>query len=236
MKALLVRVAADQSVVGGEWNGPVDSETKEFVYVSIPDDSTMRAGLEKPYRLLEPALARFGQRLPMHLVDRNMHLDPDFNHLTYGDCRERAKQIGSKLRKGDLLVFYSGLQDIRSRERLVYAVIGLLVIDQIEPASQVQPEDWDSNAHTRRIPECITDDIVVRAIPTVSGRLERCIPIGEWRNKAYRVTKPLLDEWDGPSIKDGYLQRSARLPELPDASRFYCWFQRQSPVLVQRNN
>ena len=22
-----------------------------------------------------------------------MHLDPDFDHLTYGDCRERAKQI-----------------------------------------------------------------------------------------------------------------------------------------------
>jgi len=86
MKGLLVRVAADQSEGGGNWNGPVDSETGEFVYVSIPDDSTMRAGLEKPYRLLEPALARFGQRLPMHLGDRNMHLDPDFSHLTYGDC------------------------------------------------------------------------------------------------------------------------------------------------------
>jgi hypothetical protein len=48
VKGLLVRVAADQSEGGGNWNGPVDSETGEFVYVSIPDDSTMRAGLEKP--------------------------------------------------------------------------------------------------------------------------------------------------------------------------------------------
>jgi hypothetical protein len=86
MKGLLVRVAVDQSVGGGKWNGPVDSETKEFVYVSIPDDNPMRAGLEKPYRLLEPALAQFCLPLPPLLANRNMHLDPDFNHLSYGDC------------------------------------------------------------------------------------------------------------------------------------------------------
>ncbi|SRR5437867_7523945 len=236
MRALLVRVAADKSAGGGRWNGPVNSETNEFVYVSIPEEKTMRAGLEKPYRLLEPALARFGRTLPMSLADRHMHLDPDFTHLTYGDCRERAKQIASKLQKGDLLVFYSGLQDIRGRERLVYALIGLFVIDRIESASQVRPEDWDCNAHTRRIPELVTDDIVVRANPRVSGRLERCIPIGEWRNRAYRVTKPLLDAWGGLSIKDGYLQRSARLPEFKDTERFYRWFKNQGMALVSRNN
>jgi len=134
------------------------------------------------------------------------------------------------------MVFYSWLQDIRSHERLVYALIGLFVIDRIESASQVQPEDWDSNAHTRRIPECITDDIVVRANPGVSGRLERCIPIGEWRDRAYRVTKPLLDAWGGLSIKDGYLQRSARLPEFRDTERFYRWFKNQGVALDSRIN
>ncbi len=69
-----------------------------------------------------------------------------------------------------------------------------------------------------------------------SGRLARCIPIAEFRDRAYRVTKPLLKEWGGITVNDGYLQRSARLPEFNDAARFYKWFQRQKPKLLPRNN
>jgi hypothetical protein len=36
-------------------------------------------------------------------------LDPDFEHLTYGDQGQRAAQIKQKLGPGDLLVFYAGL-------------------------------------------------------------------------------------------------------------------------------
>jgi len=38
-------------------------------------------------------------------------------------------------------------------------------------------------------------DIVVRAKSGVSGRLTQCIPIGEWRDRAYRVRKDLLKTW-----------------------------------------
>ena len=38
-------------------------------------------------------------------------------------------------------------------------------------------------------------DVIVRAQPGCSGRLRRCIPIGEFREQAYRVTRPTLEAW-----------------------------------------
>jgi hypothetical protein len=42
--------------------------------------------------------------------------------------------------------------------------------------------------------------------------------------------------WGGLSVKDGYLQRSARLPKFKDAGRFYRWLLAQGIPLIQRNN
>lgn len=235
MKGLLVRVAADQSEGGGYWNGPVDSGSGRFVYVAIPESSLSHPNLNKPYAGVSPALASFGSSLPAHLAKQDMHLDPDFKHLTYGDGRERAKQIRSKLTAGDLIVFYGGLRDVHPSPRLVYAIIGLYVVDDIVSATSVPRSRWDENAHTR-LTSLGADDIVVRASPRVSGRLERCLPIGEYRERAYRVSPGLLTAWGGLSVNNGYLQRSARLPEFSDANKFYKWFQRQGVSLIPRNN
>ena len=94
MKALLVRVGADRSAGGGSWNGPVDGESGEFAYVAIPETSRVHIGMEKPYSSLAPILARFRVDLPAHLRLQHMHLDPDLQHLTYGDQLERAKTGG----------------------------------------------------------------------------------------------------------------------------------------------
>ena len=93
---------------------------------------------------------------------------------------------------------------------------------------------WHEKAHTRRQPP--SGDIVVRARSGFSGRLRRCIPIGEFRARAYRVRRDLLREWGDLDVKDGYIQRSARLPEFRDAARFYRWFLPQRPALVAENN
>ena len=164
-----------------------------------------------------------------------MHLDPDFEHLTYGDQGERAKQIRSSLGRDDLILFYAGLADVRGATRLVYALIGLLVVEEIVPAVDVPPEQWDCNAHCRRLAPGASD-IVVRGRAGSSGRLRRCLPIGEYRDRAYRVRRDLLVEWGGLSVKDGYLQRSARLPRFLDPHRFMAWLESQGPVLMQANN
>lgn len=236
MKGLLVRVGADQSEGGGFWNGPVDSQDGQFVYVSIPESRPVRADLNKPYAALRTTLDAFGHPLPGHLAGRDMHLDPDFDHLAYGDQGRKGKQLLATIGTGDLLVFYAGLRDVHSRHGLVYALIGLFVVDGIVLARDVPEERRHENAHTRRVLEAGADDVIVRGRPEVSGRLQRCIPIGDYRDRAYRVWPHVLKEWGGLSVRGGYLQRSARLPEFLHASRFQDWFRAQGVGLVQRNN
>lgn len=230
MRGLLIRVGID--LTDGNWNAPVDAATGEFAYVTITEVKQLRPGLARFYDEFAPAIAKFGLELPPHLKGLPTHLDPDFSTLTYGDQGRRAKQI-SQLGSGDLLAFFASLRDVRSGS-LLYVLIGLYIIDEIVPAQVIERNRWSENAHTRRFPSL--DDIVVRARVKGSGRLPKCIPIGEYRERAYRVKQELLDAWGGLTVKDGYLQRSARLPSFRDATKFYKWFLEEKTELVDRNN
>lgn len=244
MRGFLVRVGVDQAY--GGWNAPMDPDTNEFVYVSIPESRAMRASLETPYSLVEPALARFAEahpkapdrtvHLPSDLTAANMHLDPDFSRLTYGDGGSRRGRPLIDLLRDDVVVFYAGLRPVAPCEhRLVYALVGLYRVQEVVRLESVIEARWRENAHTRCV-EHEPSDVIVRAQPGCSGRLRRCIPIGEFRDGAYRVTEPILEAWSGLSCRDGYLQRSAVLPSFPDARRFVRWFEQQGPELVSANN
>jgi hypothetical protein len=224
----------------------MDPTTNEFVYVSIPESRPMRPPLATPYSLVEPALGRFADahpaaparnvRLPPHLTGAKMHLDPDFGHLTYGDGGKRRGKPLFDLGAADIVAFYAGLRPVAPCEhRLVYALVGLYRVQEVVRLESVAERRWSENAHTRCM-EHEPTDVIVRAQPRRSGRLRRCIPIGEYRDGAYRVTRPVLEAWGGLSCRDGYLQRSAVLPSFSDAPRFFRWFERQSPELVTANN
>lgn len=234
MRALLVRVGADCTEAGGRWNGPVDPGSGAFAYVPIPEREPVRPGLETPYVRWAPAVRRLGIELPAALRDRPAHHDPDFGHLTYGDRRERGRQIREKLAAGDLLVFYAGLRDVHGGG-LVYGLIGLLTVEEIVRARDVPPERWPENAHTRRA-EIGETDVVVHGERSASGRFDRCLPFAGFRSGAYRVHAELLDRWGGLGVRDGYVQRSARLPELHDPARFLGWLDAQGVALVARDN
>ena len=246
MRGLLVRIGADQSKAGGGFNGSVNGTTNEFAYVPIPEDKESKPGMEKPYALVRPVLSRFGVSLP-RLRQPNMHLDPDFEHLTYGDEGRRGGRIYKmwKERDGlDFLVFYAGLCDVNpNKERLVYAIVGFYMIDEIVQATEVPLSRCNENAHTRRARPG-KDEIVVRAKREESGRLKRCVPIGCHRpgcdrphgHASYRVIPDLLARWGGLSVSDGYLQRNAYIPEFKNAERFLQWFRQCGPGLDARNN
>lgn len=236
MNALLIRVGADQSAAGGRWNGVVDGATGEFVYVAIPESKSVPVELQNPYSALAPALAKFGHSLPSHLAQRHMHLDPDFEYLTYGDQGERARQLSEHLQPGDWLVFYASLADVADSGRLIYALIGMLTVERLVRARDIAAAERDSNAHSRRVLAADADDVVVIGRAGGSGRLRRCLPIGEWRDGAYRVRRDLLTAWGGLSVNDGWIQRSARLPRFLDPDRFRAWFLAQRPELVAANN
>jgi hypothetical protein len=186
--------------------------------------------------MLAPALTHLGQSLPGHLSDRMMHLDPDFEFLTYGDRGAKGRQIASTLGGGDLIVFYSGLRAISNRGQLVYAIIGLLTVDRIDKASEQPRSEWHRNAHTRRELSNGADDIIVFGTRRDSGRLFRAIPIGEYRAGAYRVTEALLRLWGGLSVRDGFLQRSGVFPALLEPNKFVRWWATQDIELVADNN
>ncbi len=245
MGAILVRVGVDHSY--GKWNAPVDPKSGRFVYVPIPDNPGKRypQGYARPYTEVLPALqdftANFGLdldkdlRLPRSLLDCCMHLDPDFEHLTYGDRGTRRGAGIKTLGEDDLLVFYAGFRSIRRRIPLIYALVGLYVVKEVVPARTVPGDRRKENAHTRWT-KISDQDIVVRAMDGVSGRLERCIPIGELRDRAYRVRSDILKAWGGLSVKDGYIQRSVRPPEFLQPERFYRWFLKHEIPLLRRNN
>lgn len=235
-KVLLVRVGADQTEGGGQWNGPVDVSTRRFVYVPIPETKSLRDRMGKAYSALVPALKQMGQALPTHLADRMMHLDPDFEFLTYGDRGSKGQQLASTLERGDLIVFYSGLRATQAGSQLVYAIIGALRVDEICRAIEVRQSDWYRNAHTRRELKDDADDVIVVGARRGSGRLSRAIPIGEYRAGAYRVNGSLLELWGGLSARDGFLQRSAVFPTVLEPKKFLNWWDQQASEMLAENN
>jgi hypothetical protein len=175
-----------------------------------------------------------GEQFPKRLLKQHSHLDPDFEYLTYGDESLRGKPLLG-LVSGDILAFYSALRPVKPLTgKLTYALIGLYVVDRVTSAEAIPEEDWHKNAHTRREPD--HTDIVVLGREGLSGRLERCIPIGQWRRGAYRVTEELLDEWGGLSVNEGWIQRSGVLPHFLAPQKFYNWFKKQKVGLLPKNN
>jgi len=252
MKALLVRVGIDRAY--GNWNAPVCAASNKFVYVPIPEqienpakiETQFQPGLATSFDKVLPALNSFATemgmdlagnlRFPQDLTARKSHLDPDFEYLSYGDEGNRRGARMRDMRDGDVLAFYAGFRPVRACEhRLVYALLGLYVVEEVVFADDVEPSRWIENAHTRKLKRG-TSDIVVRAKRGLSRRLERCVPIGEFRDRAYRVRPDILDVWGGLSVQNGYIQRSAVPPEFLKPQQFYQWFLDLKIPLLERNN
>jgi len=242
VRAILVRIGVDQAF--GGWNAPVNPKTGEFVFVPIPDGAAKRypEGYARSYEEVEAAVSDFATkhlvpdvRLPDPLRPRKMHLDPDFECLTYGDNGSRRGAGVATLVDGDVLAFYAGLRSVLPPRKLVYALVGAFVVGEVIRAADAPAERLHENAHTRWTP-ISDDDVIVRGKAGVSGRFSICIPIGEWRDGAYRVRRDVEAAWGGLGVKNGFIQRSAVPPEFKDAARFGSWLQEQGVDLVERNN
>lgn len=247
-KAVLVRVGIDSTPESGKWNAPVNTETWEFAYVPILEpgghdsEKKLRPGYEISYEQFKAPCEKFGKEdeLPTRFNNKCAHLDPDFRYLTYGDAHKKAARLRNlKMVEGDILAFYASFHPIKpSEDNLIYALIGLYVLaDKPKRARDIPEEDWSKNAHTRREPE--EDDIVFYGKRGgLSGRLERCIRIGEWRDNGYRVTKELFYKWG--ELSTDYLQLSGGLPCFYKPERFHEWFKEQikeqNISLLEQNN
>ena len=62
------------------------------------------------------------------------------------------------------------------------------------------------------------------------------VPIGEYRDGAYRVRRDLLKAWGGLTVNNGYIQRSGTLSSFLHPEKFCNWFTRQHVELIAENN
>lgn len=245
MKGILVRIAVDSSY--GNWNAPVNPGNNDFVHIPIPENEshTFKKYHVFKYDQFLPALKEFSVRnnldpeiqLPKSLYGINTHLDPDFTYLTYGDNgKRRGKQLRENFQENDFIVFYAGLKPVKEyKYPCLYAIVGFYHVKEVRTAGAIGFADAMKNAHTRILnPE--PTDVIVFAKEGHSGRLNRCIPIGEYRAGAYRVRNDLLMEWGGLSVKNGYIQRSAVPPTFDNPGKFLQWFENQDATLINSNN
>ncbi len=112
MQVVLLRVGIDSGA--GGMQGPL-FEDGSFEFVPIPDrfhkfgenSETYSTTKGRSGRLL---LDYFPRHMRSEYRDVSIHADPEFDTFTYGDPTMGAKRGLRNLRKGDLLVFYAGLE------------------------------------------------------------------------------------------------------------------------------
>ncbi len=237
MKGVLLRVGCDTTPKGGNWNAPVDVRSFDYVYVPIAGNESryQHLGNCPTYGSLSSALARLGVGLPPHLTpDTKLHLDPDFSSLTFGEpYQDKSGKLSSRgetldqLGPGDFIAFFAGFQPLGAiwQSPLAYCLFGLLSVQAKTFVRDLSAEKRRVCAHGRR--KGADSDLVIWGNSNTSGRFQKAIPIANYRDGAYRLTRELLLEWGDLSVKDGYIQRSARPPFFLDPKKFLSWLSLQ---------
>lgn len=239
-KGLLMRVGIDQTF--GQFNAPINPETYDYLYMPIPEDRhEFKQGMETSYADIVPHFNawavrnQFDEEFPAHLRKRNCHLDPDFECLTYGDQGSGRGNRVRQLVRGDFVAFFASFKPIRPcSHKLIYALFGLMVVEKVVKVAALSKEELSRNAHSR-VAEVNQEHLVVIAQPEQSGRFEKAIPIGEYRNGAYRVAEAVSAEWGGLTVRDGFIQRSVCPPWFTNASKFAEWMRAKQVALIHNN-
>jgi hypothetical protein len=237
MQGVLLRVGCDLTKKGGRWNPPCRPSSWDYAYVPIPEGIGYRHISDPPtYAQFESAVRRLRCELPHHLSsDTKVHVDPDFQSLSIGEPFYVSRglssrgRILSRLHPGDFIAFYSSFRPTSPLpDRFAYCLIGLFVVNRVTRVSQLTIEERIRCAHGRR--EKSSNDLVVWGSCSTSGRFTRAIPIGEYQQRAYRVTRELLKAWGGLTVNDGYIQRSAIPPRFLAPAQFLGWLKDQEGV------
>ena len=212
------------------------------MYLPIPQDKKdFVSGMETTYDNLSPYFESWCRKngaeieFPEKLKNMGSHLDPDFDFSTYGDqATGRGLRVGD-LNEGDFIAFFASFKPIKKCDHnLVYALYGIMVVDKKLQVADVTENEFHKNAHTR-VKDMNKDHWVVFASPSLSGRFGNAIPIGEFRNGSYRVTKKILDAWGDIGVKDGFIQRSVCPTWFTKPEQFLKWLDSQKVTLINNN-
>ena len=110
MKVVLLRVGIDTG--SGGIHGPLLNKEGNYEYIPIPDDKydldERTYSNTRGFITQKPLIDYFPKGVHSKNKDQPIHYDPEFETFTYGDSTTPKGRL-RELEKGDLLVFYCGL-------------------------------------------------------------------------------------------------------------------------------
>jgi len=125
-----------------------------FEFIPIPDDRMLdrRTYGNTVGRSGRPLAELFHSRRRQRMADHPMHVDPEFETFTYGDPTPPKKGL-RQLEKGDLLIFYSGLEGFDFESPPALYIIGYFEVQVAGLATSFSPtqisQDFAQNFHVR---------------------------------------------------------------------------------------
>jgi len=184
-RAVAVNVGANTNEPG--FRAPVDAEGR-FEFVPIPESEPTRVRVPT-YGDLDLSI-----ELPESVVDRPVHMDPEFAALptceryTYGDPYGVKARPLLSLRAGDCALFYATLEtanedppDWQPPRWGAYLVGGFrlaadpLTGEAYRELGAAERRPYANNAHVRR--ETFDARVLLRGDPAASGLLDRAVPL-----------------------------------------------------------
>jgi hypothetical protein len=128
VKVALLRVGIDSGCGGIQ--GPLFRDGS-FEFIPIPDDWMLdsRTYGNTLGRSSRPFAEFFPGRRQERMANQPMHVDPEFETFTYGDPTPPKKGL-RRLEKGDLLVFYAGLEGFDFNSAPALYIIGYFEVER----------------------------------------------------------------------------------------------------------
>ncbi len=140
-QVVLLRVGIDAGC--GGMQGPLFNDGT-FEFICVPDDSGVSS---RTYgnligRYGKPLVDYFPESRRWLMAQQSVHVDPEFDTFTYGDPTIPKRSL-RKLKQGDFLVFYCGLQPWDSETGRSYGRPALYLAGYFEVARAGMAVDFD---------------------------------------------------------------------------------------------
>ena len=137
--------------------------------------------------------------------------------------------------EGDVLVFYGGLRPVHPCEhRLIYALLGLYVVEEVVPAVRVPATRWHENAHVRKTARRQTD-IVVCASRTFQAGLTAAFR--SENGETAPIESAMAFAPMGRVVGKGWIHPTHAVPPtFIRPTRFLDWLESQQVRRIPRNN
>ena len=153
MKVVLLRVGIDSG--SGGIQGPIFKDGS-FEFVCIPDNKNIdsRTYGNSLDRNGQPLTRFFPANMRTRMASQSIHVDPEFSKFTYGDPTPPKARL-RQLSKGDLLVFYAGLQGFDCAVDPGLYIVGYFEVEWAGKATDLSSDAtqarFSENFHVRHL-------------------------------------------------------------------------------------